>query len=237
MSAELAILAVTAASIGFFHTLFGPDHYLPFIVMAKARKWSMLKTARITFLCGLGHIGSSVFLGFLGIALGIAVTSLEAVESWRGSVAAWLLIAFGLVYMTWGIRRAIRNKPHTHWHGHENGGMHEHSHAHNEDHVHLHEAGRKKNLTPWILFTIFVFGPCEPLIPLVMYPAARESTSGVVWVASAFGGVTILTMLALVLAATYGIQFIPMKKAERYTHAIAGAAILICGIAIEFLGL
>ena len=40
MSNEIAILTATAASIGFFHTLFGPDHYLPFIVMAKANNWS-----------------------------------------------------------------------------------------------------------------------------------------------------------------------------------------------------
>ena len=36
MSSELYLLVVTAASVGFFHTLFGPDHYLPFIVMAKS---------------------------------------------------------------------------------------------------------------------------------------------------------------------------------------------------------
>ena len=40
---ELTVLLISAASIGFFHTLFGPDHYLPFIVMGKARKWSVKK--------------------------------------------------------------------------------------------------------------------------------------------------------------------------------------------------
>ena len=35
-------------------------------------------------------------LGFLGIALGIAVARLEGVESTRGEIAAWLLIGFGL---------------------------------------------------------------------------------------------------------------------------------------------
>ena len=39
VSGELSALCVTAASIGFLHTLFGPDHYLPFIVMAKAKGW------------------------------------------------------------------------------------------------------------------------------------------------------------------------------------------------------
>ena len=69
MTPELTVLLVTAASIGFFHTLFGPDHYLPFIVMAKARKWSLTKTTWITLLCGIGHIGSSVILGMIGVAI------------------------------------------------------------------------------------------------------------------------------------------------------------------------
>ena len=36
MNNSLALLSVTAISIGFIHTLLGPDHYLPFIVLSKA---------------------------------------------------------------------------------------------------------------------------------------------------------------------------------------------------------
>jgi sulfite exporter TauE/SafE len=237
MSQDLAILTITAASIGFFHTLFGPDHYLPFIVMAKARSWSVAKTSWITFLCGVGHILGSVALGLLGIALGIAVSSLETVESVRGDIAAWLLIAFGLIYMVWGIRKALRNRPHTHLHYHQDGQQHIHTHSHHQEHVHVHEKETVKNLTPWILFTIFVFGPCEPLIPMLMYPAATGSWLNVAWVAIVFGSITILTMMAIVLISSFGIRFLPLKKLERYTHVIAGATILLCGVAIRFLGL
>jgi len=38
MSNELLILTGTAASIGFLHTVFGPDHYVPFVVMARANR-------------------------------------------------------------------------------------------------------------------------------------------------------------------------------------------------------
>lgn len=44
MVEDANVLALTAAPIGFFHTLLGPDHYLPFLVMAKARKWWIIKT-------------------------------------------------------------------------------------------------------------------------------------------------------------------------------------------------
>jgi sulfite exporter TauE/SafE len=237
MTHDLTVLAITAASLGFFHTLFGPDHYLPFIMMARARRWSLAKTGWITFLCGLGHIGSSVVLGLLGIALGVAVHRLVVIESFRGNIAAWFLIAFGLVYFAWGLRRAIRNKPHEHEHLHGDTSEHNHSHVHTHEHTHVHETPNAQNITPWVLFTIFVFGPCEPLIPILMYPAARSSWWGLLMVTLVFGGTTILTMMGLVLLTTFGINFLPLGKVERYTHAIAGAAITLCGAAIVFLGL
>jgi sulfite exporter TauE/SafE len=237
MSQELLILIMTAASIGFFHTLLGPDHYLPFIVMARARKWLPIKTIWVTTLCGIGHILSSVALGFIGIAFGITVTKLVAVESFRGSLAAWALIAFGLVYFVWGLHRAVRNRPHRHAHVHGTEQAHSHEHAHEVEHTHVHDETGSHHLTPWILFTIFLFGPCEPLIPILMYPAAQSSSLGVFLVASVFGVVTILTMLTVVLISSLGVNIIPMGRLERYTHALAGATICLSGLAIQFLGL
>ncbi|MBN2588967.1 MAG: sulfite exporter TauE/SafE family protein [Sedimentisphaerales bacterium] len=237
MTKELGALAVTAATIGFFHTLFGPDHYLPFIMISWARKWSNLKTAFITFLCGLGHIGSSIVLGFIGILLGWAVKGLVDIESFRGNIAAWLLIAFGLVYMVWGLRQAIRNKPHEHSHAHVDKFVHKHIHSHQEGHVHIHNEDKTVNVTPWVLFIIFIFGPCEPLIPILMYPAAEHSVSSLIFITAVFGIVTISTMLGMVMLARAGINLIPLKHAQRYSHLIAGASILLCGLAIAFLGL
>jgi len=107
MSNEISVLLITAASIGFMHTLFGPDHYIPFIAMSKAGNWSKFKTLWVTILCGIGHVGSTIVLGFLGIAFGYSVFHLESIESYRGDIAGWLLLVFGLLYMVWGIRRAI----------------------------------------------------------------------------------------------------------------------------------
>ena len=119
MSGEIMILAGTAASIGFLHTLFGPDHYLPFIFMAKARKWTMFKTSWVTIACGIGHVGSSIMLGIIGYLFGITLVKLELFEGFRGDLAAWAFVLFGLVYFIWGIRRAVVNKPHKHKHLHQ----------------------------------------------------------------------------------------------------------------------
>jgi len=236
MSKELIILYTTAASIGFFHTVFGPDHYLPFIVMSKARKWALPKTMFITFLCGIGHIMSSVVLGFIGIAFGVALMKLEAFEAFRGNIAAWALIGFGFAYFIWGVRQAIKNKPHAHTHLHPDGENHEHLHAHKHEHAHAHKE-IKSNITPWILFTIFVLGPCEPLIPILMYPAAKKSITGLIGVTLTFGVVTIVTMLTMVTLLSLGAKIVPLGRFERYSHALAGATICLSGMAIQFLGL
>jgi ABC-type nickel/cobalt efflux system permease component RcnA len=237
MEAKISALVITAATIGFVHTLLGPDHYLPFVMISWARKWSSPKTMLITFLCGIGHVASSVVLGLAGVGLGIAVMKLEIVESFRGNIAAWLLIGFGIAYLVWGLRAAYKNKPHVHIHTHNHGVEHEHSHEHHAGHVHLHEHPGQANITPWVLFIIFAFGPCEPLIPILMYPAAKSSVSGLLLVTLVFSATTIGTMLAVVYLARKGIASFEFPTLQRYSHAIAGATILICGLAIQFMGL
>ena len=236
MNSSIALLSVTAISIGFVHTILGPDHYLPFIVLSQAKKWSLRKTMIITFFCGIGHVLSSVILGLIGIAVGVSVSKLVAVESFRGNVAAWLFIAFGLVYMIISIRNLIRKRKHSHPHFHYNKGEHLHEHDHHYEHTHIHEEEVFKT-TPWVLFLIFVFGPCEPLIPLVMYPAASHNFQGAVIVSILFSIVTITTMISIVLAFNLGLNKINLKPVEKYSHLIAGSMIFFSGLAIQFLGL
>jgi len=236
---ELRTLVIAAASIGFFHTLLGPDHYLPFIMMSWARRWSAVKTAVITLICAMGHIAGSVVLGLVGVSLGWAVKGLEAGESARGTLAAWLLIAFGLAYLIWGLRFLYRKKPHQHSHPHLADATHPHAHRHTHlgEHSHVHDLDSAKTVTPWVLFVIFVFGPCEPLIPFLMYPAAKGGLSDLVLITAIFGAVTTATMLGAVFLGRAGVDFLPLKKIQRYSHALAGATILLCGLAIQFLGL
>lgn len=236
MNDSITLLSVTAISIGFIHTILGPDHYLPFILLSQAKKWSLKKTLLITFFCGLGHVLSSVVLGLVGIALGISVTKLVNVESFRGNIAAWLFIAFGLVYMIISIRNLVKKRKHTHSHFHIDGNKHYHEHDHQYQHTHIHQEEVVKT-TPWILFLIFVFGPCEPLIPILMYPAAENNIPGAVIVSILFSVVTIVTMMSVVLAFKFGLNKINLKPVEKYSHLIAGAMIFFSGIAIQFLGL
>jgi hypothetical protein len=243
MDGELAVLLGTAASIALIHTLIGPDHYVPFIAMARARDWTRVRTLSVTLACGLGHVAGSVVVGTVGIGLGLAVGGVNRFESARGDVAGWLLLGLGLAYAVWGLRRALRNRPHSHWHAHGDGTVHRHTHVHHGSHQHVH-AGRRRvgsaagsgegrrSLTPWVLFTIFVLGPCEPLIPILMYPAAQQSWMAVGLVSFVFAVCTLTAMTGMVLLGLLGASRIPFGLAERYAQVMAGLALVACGAAI-----
>jgi ABC-type nickel/cobalt efflux system permease component RcnA len=240
MTPEILVLCGTAATIAFVHTLLGPDHYLPFVALAKSREWSVGKALRTTLFCGAGHIVGSVLLGFLGIYASIQLGALEWIEGWRGDIAAWALVSFGLVYTAWGVRRAWRNKPHTHWHSH-GGDRHYHEHHHASDHAHVHSQentdDNRRSLAGWAIFIVFVLGPCEPLIPILMFPAAKESLVGLAAVTAVFAVVTVLTMLVVVALSVWGLKSVRLPRMEHFSDAIAGSTITLCGLSIAVLGL
>ncbi len=233
LTPEIVALAATAATIGVVHTAIGPDHYLPFVMLSRARRWSARWTAVVTLGCGLIHVVGSVLLGLIGVAAGLALRRLEIIESFRGDLAAWSLLAFGLMYLVWGLRRSRRSEAHSHWHTHADGVAHGHRHTHEGQHAHVHAERTGAGVTPWAMFLIFAFGPCEALIPVLMYPAAAANIAGLVFVTATFALFTLTTMLVLVLAGYW-----TMSRAghdsrvggflDQHAHAFAGAAISVC---------
>jgi sulfite exporter TauE/SafE len=218
-------------SLAFFHTVIGIDHYIPFIALSQANAWSVKKTMLIVLVCGIGHVLASIVLGFVGIALSTAVTSLEGIESIRGEIATYFLIAFGIAYTIFGLRSAIKNK--THRHVASDGRAIMHAHSKNDDsHEHIAQSNKKSLNVFWGLFILLILGPCEPLIPILMYPAATHNTWALISVTVSFAACTIVTMLAATFLGLKGIRLIKLDKLERYAHALAGSAVLVCGIAV-----
>lgn len=235
MTHSIWLICWTALGIGIFHTVTGPDHYLPFVMLAKANRWSRKKLFLITTLCGIGHVLSSIVIGMVGVAGGIALKHLELIESTRGEWAAYGMILFGIAYAIWGLKKGWKGDIHSHHHYHENE-THDHLHEHSgEAHVHSHEETDKNRI--WWLFIIFVLGPCEPLIPLLIFPAATVGLHGILMVSLVFSLATIATMNLVVFMAFSGLDKVEYPWLERYAHAFAGTAIALSGLAVQFLGL
>lgn len=231
MTPTLLALGLTAMTIAVAHTATGPDHYLPFIVLARSRKWGLLYTVFLTALCGFGHVLSSVILGLLGVFLGWQLDKIEWFQGFRGNTAGWALFLFGLAYLVYGLRTVWLNRPHKHFDvlGED---VYVYEHRHGE----FVMPGSRRLVTPWVLFAIFVMGPSEPLIPLLFYSGADRSVLEISVLISVFTISTILTMLAMVLIGLYGAHFFRTSLLERYAHVISGAVVTLCGAGITFLG-
>ncbi|MBI2173880.1 MAG: hypothetical protein HYU33_01615 [Candidatus Omnitrophica bacterium] len=208
------MLLTSAVSVAFFHAL-APDHWLPFVALAKGSRWKMRHLAFITTIAGLGHVISSLVLGMVGLWAGWALHRMEGTEVWRGNVAIWLLIGFGVAYAIWGLKHA----------------QHPHPHVSIEDAVKAYAARRM-----WMLIAILVFGPCEPLIPLMFLAYDRGMPS--VWMISLVFSIVTVGMVVGQSCLTYaGVRWIHLPLLERYAHAMAGLVIALTGLAVILLGL
>ncbi|GGK83367.1 hypothetical protein ACD591_14105 [Rufibacter glacialis] len=227
----MTALLLSAITISFLHTVSGPDHYLPFIVLSRSRKWSMYKTVGLTIVCGLGHIFSSVVIGMIGIALGWQLAKLTWFQGIRGDISSWALLLFGLIYLAWGIWKAYSNRPHKHFDVRD-----DHLYVYEHQHGSTVSPQQLIKVTPLILFAIFVMGPSEPLVPLLFYSGASRSVLEIGTVIAVFAVSTVLTMLAMVLLGLYGFSIFQTFRLERYIHAISGAVVTVCGAGMLFFG-
>ena len=209
------LLLGTAASLAVVHTLLGIDHSLPFVALGRARSWALGRTLLVTALCGAGHVASSVLIGAVGVGLSIATDALLWLESARGELAASLLIGFGLAYAAWAVWRGLRRR---------DGGR-------------PGRAAGADRVTPWALFIVFVLGPCEPLIPLMVVPGMARDWLAVAAVVGVFGFLTVAAMLLSVVAAWYGVALLGAGRVGRHADVAAGLVVAASGAAVLFLGL
>ena len=239
MTENLTFWAViaTAVTTAFVHTFTGPDHYLPFIVLSRARHWTLRRTLTLTFVSGLGHIASA-----FGLALLLSYLSRlsdrfapEWVEETRGSLAAWMLLILGVVYMIFGLIHLFR-RPHTHAHIHTDGTVHTHEHSAVDEHAHIHGDSSHRLLLGWSLFIIFVLGPCEALLPILLAAASVDRLC-VFCSTTVFTAVTVATMLLAVTLGYLGLRQLTSPWIERASHLLAGLMIALCGIGMVFFDL
>lgn len=213
METTSIVLIATAISLGFIHTLAGPDHYLPFIFLSKAGNWKLSKTLIFTAVCGLGHVLSSIILGFIGLIAGIAITKIEIFDGYRADIASILFLIFGFIYLAISLWKALRKK------------------------LDLQAEKAVYSSTPWIIFIIFFLGPCEPLIPILMYPAAQSNWLLLSIVTVTFSVITIMTMIFIVFLGYRGISLVSSRFLSKYGHVMAGCVIFLSGIGMVFFDL
>lgn len=214
MTISLSAVWLTAFLTAVIHTIMGPDHYLPFVAIGKSRGYGLKKTLLWTLVCGIGHIVSALVIALLFVYFShwLSAENFEWIEENRGNVAAYALIGLGAAYLLWAMRRRF-------------------GHRYNVPHRHLPQTGGEKNISVWVLFIIFVLGPCEALLP-ILTASSVLGASAVISSTVIFSVATIATMMAAVALGMLGISALRFNRLEAYAHEIAGGTIMACGLAI-----
>jgi nickel/cobalt exporter len=204
---ELGLL-ISAAGVGIGHSLLGPDHTIPFVALAKTHRWSIKKALAVTIGCGIAHVGGAWLLGTFMMSLGASTSAWANTMEFQAHWAGWGLVLFGALYLVWGLRAAFRRT----------------------------ETKTPGTFWAWVLFLLFVFGPCEPLLPFLATAAGAGHPDLVPLMTLVFATATLVGMSVGVLAGL-GVLSAVKFSTGRWTPAFSGGALLLSGLAVKFAGL
>lgn len=228
MDAFLLSIAATGLTVAFLHAAI-PTHWLPFVLAARAQRWSAGRTLAITALAGFGHVLFTTVLGVLVVWAGIGVSAL--VGGVFPFIAGGALIAFGLFYLL----RGALGGGHGHHHGHEHGhGGQAHGHAHN------HDAGAaargpvryaSDRAAVASLFMLLAFSPCEGFLPVYL-SGVRYGWAGFALLSAILALGTLAGMMLFTWLTLHGMRRLRLEALERYESEILGAVLVLLGAGV-----
>jgi len=234
----LLSICTTGFAVSFVHSIL-PTHWLPFVLAARAQKWTTSKTLGITALASGGHTLFTIALGIVVLGLGVTV------QKWTGQIFPWVagfaLACFGAYYL---LRPAGGHHHHSHGDGHDHGHAHDHSHGHHHPHVdeqahpHVLSIYRPQARAPKTdravvagLLAMLTFSPCEAFLPVylsgVSYGWAGFAILSIVLLIGCLAGMLAFTALGLI-----GAQQLQMDVLEQYEDRIVGALLMALAVLV-----
>jgi len=235
MEREALVYLTAAGATAALHALI-PDHWLPFVLMARSRRWSLAKTLSLAGASGILHVILAVGLGLL-----VAVTGRQGAEAAARRMGERLevlspagLALFGFLYGFASWRRERRHHP-AHPPSDRPGPLPDEAHHHG----HLLERWFSGTSSGWALVLVIGLSPCALALPILLASAATLRLGGVLLVAAGFS----LAMTASMLTVTWA-GFVSARKFDfpfltRYGDLISGLLIALVGGAVcaaEILG-
>ena len=230
--AILTTIALTGFGIAFFHAAI-PTHWLPFVLTARAQRWTHTKALAITVLAGGSHVIFTAVLGFLVTVLGLALH--EKTGDWFPRIAGGALIVFGLFYvyrqMTGqghGHSRVPGEDPRVHAAHHqvEDGDM-----AARSLHKPTQPVSDRVAITS--LLALLTFSPCESFVPFYVY-GIRYGWIGFALLTAILSIATVAGMVVFTWLTLAGLRRINLRFLEKYELGLMGMLLSVVGVLIIF---
>ncbi len=203
----MILLAASAGFVGLVHTL-APGHWLPVVLMVKARKWGGTRAILAALVAGSGHLLTSLGLALVAIKIGFELVPglEEKIERFGGAG----LVVFGLSYAVFTYFR------HSKCHGHSHHGPNPEGESHSGD--------ARAFL---FLFTLGL-SPCVAVFPVF----AAASGHGMLALSStlvAFAIGVLTTLICATVLVSKGFMKFDHPLIEHYGEVIAGLVIALMG--------
>jgi ABC-type nickel/cobalt efflux system permease component RcnA len=232
-SPVLTTLAATGFTVAFFHAAI-PTHWLPFVLVARARGWGRLKAIAVTVGAGVCHVAITSLLGLAIAWFGFQLD--EKVGAAFPWIAGGLLLAFGAFYFwrQWSGGGIC--------HHHPPGGHHQPDEHCGEatDHSHWDDELKDSPLVSrqtgdWTaisgLLVMLTLSPCEGFLPVylsgVQFGWRGFIVLSAILAAATLAGMTLFTWLALL-----GFEKIRLRSFERYEAGLLGGLFGALGVLV-----
>jgi|TARA_R100000149_G_scaffold66075_3_gene43142 threonine/homoserine/homoserine lactone efflux protein len=186
-----------------------PTHWLPFVLVGRAQRWSLASTLWSVLAAGLAHIAVTAVVGGLIVAAGLALD--QWVAGVLPYVSAGLLFVLGLFYLT----RATLMKP-VPASGPE---------------LETPEATVSQAAAFWGLVAVMAASPGEVLLPLYL-SSAEEGLMVLALLTVVLAVGTVLGMAVFTTLARAGASILRLERWARYEGAILGLALIALGLLV-----
>jgi hypothetical protein len=186
-----------------------PTHWLPFVLVGRAQRWSLPRSLMVVTAAGLAHIATTVVVGSLIVAAGMAMD--EVVAGFLPWLSALLLFGFGAFYLIKSVvsRPAMAGGPA----------------------LDLAEPTVSHAAAFWGLVAVMALSPGEVLLPIYM-SSAQEGVGALALLTLAFSVGTVLGMATFTSLARAGASVLRLERWARYEGAILGIALIAIGLLI-----
>jgi hypothetical protein len=204
----LLSLVGTGFATAFLHAAL-PTHWLPFVLVGRAQRWSLPRLLGAVTAAGLTHIATTAVLGGLIVVAGLAL------DQWISGVlpylSAVLLFLFGAFYLA----RATLRRPQL------VGGPQ----------MELAEPTVSHAAAFWGLVAMMAISPGEVLLPIYLSQAA-EGPLVLAALTLAFAAGTVAGMALFTLLARAGWSVLRLERWARYEGAVLGLALISIGLLV-----
>jgi hypothetical protein len=213
-----------------------PDHWLPFVLIGRARRWSVTTVALASGLAAVIHVSLSLVLGLLAVAVGVA--AMRSVGEALEHAGAAVLVLFGLGYALWAWTKGGHFHPGGAWlhRGTTDRPCAGTEGPYHPEHLHYHAdgewiGGRGQAWSVVGLAVVVGINPCILLMP-VLLAGVPQGTTAVALAALAYAAPAVLLMVGLSVLGVRVAWRIRLPGAARYAEAASGLLIALLGAAL-----